>query len=533
MFKQKPLLAERIFFLIVLAINLSLVMGYSFFPTLDGPSHLNNAGIINELIFYPDSPLSTYFMMNREPVPNWAGHFILCFFKLFLPGAIAEKLLLMGYIAGIAFSFRHLVKTAGGNILLSYIIFPFAFSFLFFLGFFNFCLALIFLFLALSFFLRSLEKPMTLKMVATLCVLSLLCYFSHIFVYGMLLLSMGLYLLTLFLRDLINNDNTLQKTTGRYLKMLLPMALASVIPLVLAVLYFSSHPVQQDNKVFIDSSELKNWIKTLRPLIALNARDEERYTHLLAYLFAILSAIALFIKIESLKVEGETMFSKSLSFIRSFVTSADAWLVIAAAFLALYFILPDSDGTAGYVSIRLALLFFIFLTLWLSTQRFPRWLSLIALVVIIYCNLKLLSVHRSQYDAIAPFAGECAEAGKKIEANSVVLPLNYMDNWFVGHFSNYLASDKPMLILENYECNAGYFPVKWNEKSFPKLVLGSMENGPWKSNPAGAAKEIDYVFIMGDIEAHTDTISRQISAMLKQHYRMEHHSDKLRLYKKN
>jgi len=38
-----------------------------------------------------------------------------------------------------------------------------------------------------------------------------------------------------------------------------------------------------------------------------------------------------------------------------------------------------------------------------------------------------------------------------LQRSCVVLPINYSDNWLSGHFSNYLAIDKPIIVLENMD----------------------------------------------------------------------------------
>src|SRR6187549_2575351 len=137
---------EKYFFFSLSIINLIPVLFYKFFPTLDGPAHLYNATIINQLLA-GNEYLEKFFRFNPEPVPNWTGHFLLSCFNLLLPAFIAEKLLLVLYLLGLPFSFRSLIKTiASGNVFISYYIFPFTYSFLFFLGFYNFCVGLVFLF---------------------------------------------------------------------------------------------------------------------------------------------------------------------------------------------------------------------------------------------------------------------------------------------------------------------------------------------------------------------------------------------------
>ena len=68
---------EPFLFYALVVFNLSLVFKFGNFPTIDGPSHLYNARIINELWFNNNEVLKDYFTFNPTPEPNWTGHFLL------------------------------------------------------------------------------------------------------------------------------------------------------------------------------------------------------------------------------------------------------------------------------------------------------------------------------------------------------------------------------------------------------------------------------------------------------------------------
>lgn len=118
----------------------------------------------------------------------------------------------------------------------------------------------------------------------------------------------------------------------------------------------------------------------------------------------------------------------------------------------------------------------------------------------------------------------------------MVLPLNYSNHWLTFHFSNYLGVDKPMIILENYESSTGYFPIKWNTNSIPKLQFGniSVENIPCiqtMNNGDNPTKTIDYVFVLGQIEDKIDSCSIEIKRVIKENYSLIYRSNSCSLYK--
>ncbi len=122
-----------------------------------------------------------------------------------------------------------------------------------------------------------------------------------------------------------------------------------------------------------------------------------------------------------------------------------------------------------------------------SAQNFPKWLIWISAILLIFINLNLNNYYRSVIRDLNKIALNCVITSEHIEPNSIVFPINYTDNWLTGHFCNYLGIDKPIVILENYELDAGYFPLKWNDNFIPNTMLGKLESGKlsclqWKSN---------------------------------------------------
>jgi len=148
-------LIECIVFALVALINLWPITYGKFFPTLDGAAHLHNAQLIQSLLYEGSSALHQVYMFTPEVVPNWTGHFLLAGLNSFLPAFVAEKVFLLIYLIGLPCSFRFFIKKINSpNILLSYLIFPFCYTFLFLLGFYNFSLGILFLFLSLGLWIQ-------------------------------------------------------------------------------------------------------------------------------------------------------------------------------------------------------------------------------------------------------------------------------------------------------------------------------------------------------------------------------------------
>src|SRR5690606_37681279 len=74
---------------------------------------------------------------------------------------------------------------------------------------------------------------------------------------------------------------------------------------------------------------------------------------------------------------------------RQELLSISTWWAICLKFLFLYLLMPDGNGVAGYMSIRLGLLLLMFVLVALSLYRVPKWSiwSAIVLMMIPYSSL--------------------------------------------------------------------------------------------------------------------------------------------------
>ena len=438
---------------------------------------------------------------------------------------------------GFPLSFRALIKTVSpDNILFSYLIFPFTYSFVFFLGFYNFCIALIFLLITLNYWLNNEENFSSIKNIFKLFLLVTLTYFSHIFVFGILMLLIGLHISIKIIIQLIENSNQTKRIIIDFFRKFGVLLLSAFIPLLLFSFYCYSRRFSESD-IYINHTELIDWLKNIRPIIAFNFMVEEAYTKKIFYLILSICLIVIYNRVNEIKLnKGFSFRADFLSVIKSIIKVSDFWLFTSIIILLLYFILPDSAGAGGFVSERVGLLFFLFLIIWTSTQHLQKWFILLIIGIVLYFNFKLNIYYSSEIKNLNKVAIECNDASKYILSNSVILPLNYSDNWQHEHFSNYLGIDKPMVILENYECATGYFPLKWNEKSIPNAILSNISLNDnlclqWKRNTQNPPIIIDYVFILGDMEAKTDSCDQIIKQNLFKYYTLIYRSEICKLYK--
>jgi len=519
---------EGFFFLTVVLINIIPVLSHHFFPTLDGPAHLYNANLINHMLLHPD--FDSFLQFNPEPVPNWTGHILLCFFKWFLPGNLAEKLLLILYFIGLPYAFRSLIKSAKGYIWLSYLIFPFTYNYLLSLGFYNFSLGIIGLLIVLSFWIRNHETiTASIKKIVILNILLILIYFSHVMMFSITLLAVVCYTFITFLKQWIENGK-LKEVFTIHLKKALVLLVCSLIPLVLMFFYFANRPTSE-NPDFLSKQELFSWLGNMNPLICYSVGIEKISTIMTNIVLLGLIIGGLIMRIRTWKSATNSTTKKG------FLGINDAWLLVSGVMLLLLFIMPDKNGMASLISMRFALLFFLFLVIWISTMNYSKPFALICLLLILVAHVKRVRHLDHVIDSHNAVALDCAETAKFIKPNSIVASVNLMSHWSRAHFSNYLGIDKPMIILENYEATMDYFPLLWNKEKIPNLQAGgvSIDGNFWLStapiNPQNQKKELDYIFVLGNLDS-TNTEQLKNFQMIARHFKLIHKNNNCTLYRR-
>ncbi|HEV7232088.1 MAG TPA: hypothetical protein VGO45_12200 [Bacteroidia bacterium] len=217
---------------------------------------------------------------------------------------------------------------------------------------------------------------------------------------------------------------------------------------------------------------------------------------------------------------------------RNKIKLGDGWLLISAVLLILLFLLPDSDFHAGFMSIRLCFLFYLSLLVWIGHQEYPKLL----IIPVVFLSLVVLkSQFKVKFGCLSELnsiAIECHETSKLIKANTVIMPLNYTENWMLTHFSNYLGHEKPMVILDNYEACTGYFPLLFIPAAADRLLsYGESRNCiscPW--DLALLPDRVDYIFALGKGDHLKQRCSPETDQKIAAFYTLIYKGDWVNLY---
>ncbi|MEI6522622.1 MAG: hypothetical protein WCO37_03915 [Bacteroidota bacterium] len=527
--------SEKYIFYFVVIINLIPVLASKFFPSMDGAAHLYNSNLINHLISNSNSPLQQYFVFNSEILPNWSGHFLLSLLIFIFNAIIAEKLLLISLLVFLPITFRAIIQRINSkNSLVSYFIFPFTYSLPFWFGFYNFSIGLLLLFVTVYFWLSKENSAYKIKDKFILFVLICSTYFSHLLVFCLLLIILVVRILFVEFEKIRTENTSLKTVTIKILNQTILLLFSAIVPLYFTYNYFLARE-QISPQTKLPVQDLINWLYKIQPIIALNESVEQPFTKNIFFVFCTMLLLAAIEKFRfSIHLKNKLVTVKK--FIHNSFSSLNFWLLCCIILLILYFYLPDEHANASFISIRIFLLFFLFFILFLASLNHKKIILFMAVFIMLYNHFRLNYYYTKEAVVLGDVATRINKFAPQIEVNSIVLPINFSSHWFMGHYSNYLGVDKPMVILENYEAVQGYFPLDWNRNKMPNLTLASNNSGQvaclnWETNLTNKRKKIDYVFIMGDPPDSIDLCERKIFAVLKKSYKLVKADRDLKLYK--
>ncbi len=490
--------SESWIFLIYACLNASVLLANTHFVSIDGPSHLYNTTLIKELL-YSNSPIHSYYQLNHELLPNWFGHFIIITLKLIFNASTADKLFLISYAVMFPLSFRYLLKQISpNNTIVSFLIFPFVYTFPFIMGFYNFCFSLVWLFYSLGFYLKYINA-FNKKHFIVLSVLLTLCYFSHLFSFVSALLSLSVINVYFgFIKKTI--PFSFSNSAKNVLKNQLNLIGISIIPICLTGMYLYHRKDFEPNHVFLTTTQLLEELKQLRVLIMYSVEAEMKYVAKISYLFFALLIITIYVMIEKIEM--------SLNFFKNNIINIKlVWFILLLIFIIFYFKIPDSDGYAGYFSIRLGLLIYILVIIILSLVTINKRVIIACIAVVFIINsFRLKSIYSVQKN-LNTIINELSIIEQKIPDYASVFEINKSDNWLFLHINNYLGENKPLVLLENYEANNDYFPVQWNKTNMPNWYLGNEELTIFEKS-TNEKKQVDFILLNISLESFKSTNKR-------------------------
>lgn len=473
-----------------------------YFVTHDGPAHVYSASLITRLIS-GDSLSADFFEFNSFPVPNWMGHILLSILNLVLSGNISERIIIGLYIASLPVSFRYFLLTLNPNAQwASYLCFPFIYSLLFYLGFYNFLLGLTALFFSLAFLIRH-ENVLTRKNLLIIGLLSLLLYFCHLFVLAFFILAVAALPVTDFF-GAVHEKKTKEFFKAIYRKaVLLLLTLAPCLLLMAGFLV--THPEKGDTFGAMIKTEALYNLFIARPLITLRFDTELDYATTISIAFWLLFLYNIVVFIRRMQFDRKA-----------------ALLVLCVVLLAAYFFVPDQLGSGSFVSHRLLIFFYLFALLWIGTNIIPNLVKGSSAFFFVMVSLVFLNYHYTESENLDTDAREFASASDSIKTGSVVLPLGYSGNWLHTNLSNYISADKNVIMLDNYEAGMTHFPLRWKKEMNPYTSMNfsslDMPCTELTEYERAIGRNVDYVLRWGFYNAGNDSCANVMDRFIIGNY---------------
>jgi len=455
---------EPFIFFIIAVLNLLAIFMLDFYYSVDGPQHMLVAKSISELI-KGNEEVARYIKINDLIVGYWTGTFILALFKLIMSAKLAMKLLLAVYYLGIAYSFRYLVRSfSHAPTLITLLIIPFSANYFIGNGYLNFCLGFILMFLSLGYYIRKFNN-FNWKSMLIMALLLILGFLTHAFVFAFTGLQIALFLLFKIVNLWIQTGN-IKKTLKVFGIQLLIIILFSLPAIILWINYVISIQeitdyvkVQYVSKLFLaqkirDISILSWFVK------------EPHYLTNKAILL-----LLVFLVIFTVTSRIRSIFGKVKNAADRRMQTADFCFITMIIIALLYFFYPNKLIT-GNISSRLLLFLFFAILTWLSTQKYPAWISIVVLIAIIPISYMKWNIRMDYLPKMGKKAVEIQTISKSMEENAVYAAINYSKIWTEGHLTCMPGIDKTLIFTYTPQTR-GQFPIVVNKTSCPRLYLGT------------------------------------------------------------
>jgi hypothetical protein len=436
-------------FAALLVLHVAPIWSVAYFPSQDGPSHLYNARLLFDLLDPAHFQLRQLFEYNPALHPNLLPHLLLAPLQLVLPPAAAEKLLASLVVMLLPLSLAYLVRgLRPGHAVFALLGFLFAFHKHLHMGLYAFSLGIPLSLFALGWWWRHREQP-TVWSAAVQSALLALLYLTHFMAFAVALLAIVASSAWCALLEARRDPR------GAWRGAVLEAGL--LLPFLLLGLDYQLRGMGSDYVKWASDDKLHD-VFFQQAMLASYTRWHQQLTPWLGGLLA-LSFLA-------------TLWQRARR--REWLLPRDVLLLLALAFVVLFFCLPSFFGRAGRINERLYLYAVLFAAAWLGPLP-PRLARAIgaALVALSLAHAGRLAV---EYRRLQPELAELASGAALVAPHSSVTfvegegSLAFPDGIrFVRpflHMDAYYALGRDVALLTNYEITFGHFPIRAGEAPF-------------------------------------------------------------------
>jgi hypothetical protein len=444
---KQALRPENVLFWALLVAHLIPIWGFRYFPSQDGPAHLENAAILRDYSRSDRPLLHEFYAINPNPDPNWFSHLFLAALMYVVPPLVAEKILLTAHWLLLPLSFRYAVRSVRPDAgYLAVFAFPLANNMFLHMGFYNFCFSVGFYFLVVGYWLRHRDQ-FTVGRTLVLTALVLGMYFCHLVAVAAAGLTLGIGVAYRCFRP--------HKAPHSLWRALVP--LAAFLPAVLLGAWFVWRPKGMPLPgIESDSVSRALGLVKLEALVSFT-RVEGACAWVLGVGLWLVAAATLANQIRTRRL-----------------TANNEMLLCVAAMVVVYFLAPDATAGGSFLFLRLGLLTYFALLFWLAGQTLVprvRWGMQIGAALV---SLALLGLHTASYWRLNALLDDYVACAPLLEPQKTLLPISFDHTGHAAdvplsvrvgafrHAAGYLAAERGVINLLNYEPSMGYFPIRYN-----------------------------------------------------------------------
>lgn len=482
---------------VILALNAVWVLVIPSFPTLDGWTHLHTARILM------DGSLGDVYCPNEGPVPNRVGHWILGGLQLILPALAAERVLLVLIIGLIGFGTWYLAKAHGLANPLILLVLPFTWNFMLVMGFHNFLLGTALALIGAAFWIRT-ERPSRWHLLA-LAGWTLLLLETHATGLLFFLLITAAHAIQ---RQFVPNGSRRISLFGKELPTL-PLFFLACLP---AVILLARFQLSQDAAWGqADPWNALHDLKELRPLLLYDGWDEGKFAYAMK-----LVLIGALVTVALVRSQNGRRLMPAL-------VPSDILLFLALFLFVVHPFIPDSTGSAGYITVRMQWMGLLLLCAWIGTQELRLAAAFVPLVVLLLVHQARLRYVRDTMAPLKEAQVKVLEAAQQLPEGSIVLPVSNEPIWVLGHISSLLAVERKVTLLDNYECSNDYFPLRWCPQLPEPMImhLGGQDTCMgWLTEhvASGAWPVLERIVVLGTDSTDSSCRTAGLERVLAEHY---------------
>ena len=436
----------------------------AYYLTGDGPCHLYNAKVLHDIWGGHDASFyQRFYDVIYAPNPNWLSSIIMGWFMYFANAVVAEKLFLTIYALVLASGFYKVIKQVSGSS--SYIItivFLFVFHHTLAKGFYNFSLGTALYFWMVWSWLRFIAQRNTINTLLFF-VFTGLTFFSQLlpFAFG------AITCFSLLISHIATSTPSKRPRAFEFIRATAEFGVL-MAPYIALMLWFT-------DKQGGAAIELKHHFYRMVELvqykygIVASAREE---------LFAAISGftiVTMFIVALVMRVRQKEWVNKYDGFIYSF-----------AILLIIYLFFPEDFMHRAILITMRTQLFLLAIAGTVVAYTLPQKIKNAGGLVMMCCFIALSFIRFGVMNDAADAVKDYNSVAPYIKPYSVVLPLDLAPegvnprantianrNYPFTHALHYTGCSKPLILLDNYEANTGYFPLLWQYKMNPYAHLST------------------------------------------------------------